>query len=514
MDAPGHIEFLKNMVTGASRAEAACLVIDANEGIQENSKRHGYLLSMLGIKQIVVLVNKMDLVDYNKKIYENIVKDYTEFLKEIDIEPKCFIPVSGRYGDNVANHSDKMEWFEGANVLEVFDRFEPKKLPEDKPFRMPVQDVYKFTKDGDNRRIVAGNVETGTLNVGDKVIFYPSGKRSEVKSIEAFNRENPAKVTAGYSTGFTLTEQIYIKRGEIANRVDQAQTHVTTRIKTNIFWLGKEPMEKNKIYHLKLGTNKVRARIEKIVRVMDASTLKNIEKDKVERHDVAELVLSLEKAIAFDLAHENDKTSRFVIVDDYEISGGGIINKSLDDKQKWVREKVYLRNFKWAKGKITRKERAEKYNQKPTLILITGDKDVGKKPIAKSLEEKLFEDGKNVYFLGIGSLLYGIDADLKDEEDNKNNREEHLRRMAEVAHIMLDAGSILIVTAINLTKQDLKIVKTVVNPDQIEVVMVGSELKTDIPYDINIIGGSEQKKAVNRIKGLLQDKGIIFKPWW
>src|SRR6056297_1293320 len=251
LDAPGHIEFLKNMVTGAARAEAACLVIDAGEGIMENSKRHGYMLSMLGIKQIVVLVNKMDLVDYDRKVYDSIVKDYTKFLKDIDVVPKQFIPVSGREGDNIANHSKNMPWYDGLNVLEVLDEFKSETMPEDKPFRMPVQGVYKFTRFGDDRRIIAGNVISGKINVGDEVVFYPSGKRSNVKTIEAFNRENPKTAKVGEATGFTMEEQIYVKRGEMAVIENESpEINVTSRIKSNIFWLGKKPMEKNKSYYL------------------------------------------------------------------------------------------------------------------------------------------------------------------------------------------------------------------------------------------------------------------------
>lgn len=179
IDAPRHIEFLKNMVTGAARAETALLVIDANEGIKENSKRHGYLLSMLGIKQLCVLINKMDLVDYDNKIYDEIVKEYSEFLNKINIKPSHFIPVSGINGENIVNKSENMSWYNGKSVLEALDGFTSLGLPEDKPFRMPVQGVYKFTKYGDDRRIIAGAIETGSLNVGDEVLFYPPGNKSK-----------------------------------------------------------------------------------------------------------------------------------------------------------------------------------------------------------------------------------------------------------------------------------------------------------------------------------------------
>jgi bifunctional enzyme CysN/CysC len=512
LDAPGHIEFLKNMVTGAARAEAALLVIDASEGVRENSRRHGYMLSMLGIKQIAVVVNKMDLVDYDQDTYQKIVEEYTDFLAEIGLEAETFIPVSGMLGDNVAAQSDKMDWYHGQTVLEQLDSFENEALPHNKPFRMPVQDVYKFTKGGDDRRIVAGTVEAGEMNVGDEVVFYPSGKKSTVKSIEGFKEDKQHKVKVGKATGFTLDEQIYITRGELAARADEAEPRVSARIKANLFWLARQDLVKDKVYYLKVGTAKVKARLQKINRVIDASNLNQDEnKEKIERHDVAEVVFKLDRAMAFDLAGEIEETSRFVIVDEFEIAGGGIISEALEDEQSWVREKVMRRNYKWEQSLISREERAEKYNQKSTLILITGEEDVGKKPTAKALEKRLFNDGKVVYFLGIGNLLYGVDADIKNGDNN--NQEEHLRRLAEVSHLMLDAGAILIVTAVELTQANLELIKTTVNPQQIETVWLGDRITTDLEFDLHIPEFTSEDQVSAQIKGLLQDRGIIFRPW-
>ncbi|OEG62799.1 MAG: adenylyl-sulfate kinase [Halanaerobium sp. MDAL1] len=512
LDAPGHIEFLKNMVTGAARAEAALLVIDASEGVRENSRRHGYMLSMLGIKQIAVVVNKMDLVDYDQDTYQQIVEEYTDFLAEIGLEAETFIPVSGMLGDNVAAQSDKMDWYQGQTVLEQLDSFENEALPHNKPFRMPVQDVYKFTKGGDDRRIVAGTVEAGEMNVGDEVVFYPSGKKSTVKSIEGFKEDKQHKVKVGKATGFTLDEQIYITRGELAARADEAEPRVSARIKANLFWLARQDLVKDKVYYLKVGTAKVKARLQKINRVIDASNLNQDEnKEKIERHDVAEVVFKLDRAMAFDLAGEIEETSRFVIVDEFEIAGGGIISEALEDEQSWVREKVMRRNYKWEQSLISREERAEKYNQKSTLILITGEEDVGKKPTAKALEKRLFNDGKVVYFLGIGNLLYGVDADIKNGDNN--NQEEHLRRLAEVSHLMLDAGAILIVTAVELTQANLELIKTTVNPQQIETVWLGDRITTDLEFDLHIPEFTSEDQVSAQIKGLLQDRGIIFRPW-
>ena len=512
LDAPGHIEFLKNMVTGASRAEAALLVIDAAEGVQENSRRHGYMLSMLGIDQIAVIVNKMDLVDYDQNTYEEIIAEYKDFLEEINIKAKTFIPVSGMMGDNVAVKSDNMDWYHGQTVLELLDSFENEALPHNKSFRMPVQDIYKFTKGGDDRRIVAGTVASGEVNLGDEVVFYPSGKKSRLKTIEGFNEDIQHKAKVPKATGFTLEEQIYITRGELAVRNDEKAPKVSARIKANLFWLGKTPLVKDKVYQLKVGTARAKARLEKVNRVIDASNLNQDEnKEKIERHDVAEVIFKLDKAIAFDLAGEIEETSRFVIVDDFEIAGGGIISAALEDEQSWVREKVMRRNYNWEQSLINREERAEKYNQKSTLVLITGEEDVGKKPTAKALEKRLFNDGKVVYFLGIGNLLYGVDADIKN--NSNNNKEEHLRRLAEVSHLMLDAGAILVVTAIELSQSDLEIIKTTVNPQQIETVWLGENITTDIEFDLHIPEFSSEEKVSAQIKGLLQDRGIIFRPW-
>ena len=511
MDAPGHIEFLKNMVTGASRAEAALLVIDALEGIQENSKRHGYILSMLGIKQVVVLINKMDLVAYREEAFKNILNDYARFLARIDINPIGFVPVSGARGDNIAVKSKEMAWYEGPTVLESLDALAKEEPLFHKPFRMPVQDVYKFTNFGDNRRIIAGTIEAGSMRVGEEMIFYPSGKKSRIKSIEVFAGPSQEEAVAGNATGFTLTEQIYVTRGEIAAKADEPRPKVTTRLKVSLFWLGQDPMTRGKDYLLKMGTAKVPFKIEEVHKVIDASTLSSAgSRDWIERHEVAECTLRLRRTIAFDLANEIASTGRFVIVDEHDIRGGGIVLKDLEDEQTWIRDKLFLRDYRWEKSVISQGQRAEKYSQKPALILITGEKDSGKKPLARNLETSLFEGKKLVYFLGIGNILYGVDADIKGRI---NNRQEHLRRLAEVAHILLDAGVILIVTAIELTQEDLELIKTIVNPDSIEVLWIGENVTTDIAYDLKIPEIGEMQRAVDAVKTMLREKGIIGDPW-
>ncbi|RPI77465.1 MAG: adenylyl-sulfate kinase, partial [Desulfobacteraceae bacterium] len=214
-------------------------------------------------------------------------------------------------------------------------------------------------------------------------------------------------------------------------------------------------------------------------------------------------------AVAFDLPDDIAPMGRFVIVDEYEISGGGIILEDLEDPQTWVRDKLYLRETKWEKSGISQEQRTEKYNQRATLILITGKKDIGKKPLARSLEARLFGDGRIVYFMNIGNVLYGVDADIKGRN---NNRQEHLRRLSEVAHIMIEAGIILILTAIELTQEDIDLIKAIINPDKIEVIWIGDEVTTNVAYDLHFPDVADLGQSSHRVKRMLQEKGIIYKP--
>jgi bifunctional enzyme CysN/CysC len=352
-------------------------------------------------------------------------------------------------------------------------------------------------------------IESGVLKKGDKLVFYPSGKRSRVKSIEVFNADSPVSIAAGASAGFTLKEQIYIRRGEIATIEGENEPAVSSRLRVNLFWLGREPMKIGRNYLFKLGTAKITARVESITKLIDASTLNITEAEAVERHGVAECILKLEKAAAFDLVENNPATSRFVIVDDYEIAGGGIVIESLDDSQEATREHVWERNFKWARSDISIERRAEKYNQRPALIVITGAKDCGKKAIARCLENMFFEDGHIVNFVGIGSVLYGIAAEMKKERDGIGVNPARL--LGEISHLMLSAGLILIMTAVDLSQEDLEEIQTVVDGNNVETIQVGQP-NTDIQWDLQLVEQSPEPAAL-KIKSYMLEKGYIFKPW-
>ena len=505
LDAPGHVEFLKNMVTGASRAEAALLVIDAKEGVRENTRRHGYLAAMLGIRQLAVVVNKMDLVEWDHLVFGRIVTEYRAFLRAAGVEPLRFIPACARDGDNLATRSTRMPWYDGPTVLEQIEAFEPASQPVEGPFRMPVQDVYKFTEHGDDRRIVAGTIESGVVALGDELAFYPSGKRAKVRSLETFGRPAPAGAQAGQAVGLTLDQQLYLSRGELATRAADLRPEVTSRIRASIFWLGHAPLAPGKDYVLRLGTARAPMRVETIHQVLDADALDAsgvpVTADVVGRHRVADVTLQLGKAIAFDLADDVAATGRFVVVDDYEIRGGGIVRAALPDRQAWARDKVLLRNWKWEPSFISADRRAERTGQAPLLLLLTGPADGGaaRKQVARELEARLFARGLQVYFLGIGNVLYGVDADLARRREA---RAEHMRRLAEVAHLMLDAGTVLVVTAAELTREDLDVIGTGVAPERIHTAWVGGAVTTDLMVDTHLPGDG----AVEALERVVEER--------
>jgi len=499
IDAPGHVEFLKNMVSGASRADAAVLVVDAQEGVKENSRRHGYLLSMLGIQQVVVLVNKLDLVGFDEKIFRAVEKELTDFLSQVGLVPSGFIPVSGREGDNLTEASKRTPWYRGPTVLEALDAFTLPPPPVDAPFRLWVQDVYKFTEEGDARRIVAGTVESGSLGPGEEV---------KVATLEAFNRAPPTRASAGEATGFTLEQQLYVQRGELAARVGQVEPKVTSLVRTSVFWLGKTPLTTNKEYLFKLGTARVPMRLEAVHRVMDAAELSAVERQEVRRHEVAECTFKLSRAVAFDTADALQDTARFVIVEDYEIRGGGLVREALEDRQAKVRGQVRLRNQRWEASAVSPDARAKRYGQTPALVVITGPRPLDRKALARALEKRLFDDGRAVYFLGIGNVLYGVDADLPREP---SHRLEHLRRLGEVSNIVLDAGVLLLVTAADLTQDEVELIRLGVEPHRVEVAWLGDEATTDVRPELKLSEKDAVERQVELLRQHLRTAGILLK---
>lgn len=328
IDAPGHKEFLKNMVSGASYAEVAILIVDVAEGVREQTQRHAYILSLLGVRQVVVCVNKMDSVGYKEAKFNSVKKKLTTFLDKLEIMPHAIIPISAAEGDNVAASSGKMSWYEGQNVLEALDSFMKTRELDDRPFRFPVQDVYKF----DGKRIIAGRIESGKVKVGDVIHFSPSGGVSTVTSIEVHGKK-PKKAAVPQCIGLTLKDPIFVDRGEVGSLEEEKPTS-TKSFKTNIFWMGKNPLTVGKQYLLKLTTQEVFCTVSSISHRINSSTLEIIEKNpkKLLNTEVGEVVLNTKKSVAVDLFGIVPTLGRLVLVAEKRVCGGGIVTEIVFDK--------------------------------------------------------------------------------------------------------------------------------------------------------------------------------------
>ena len=468
IDAPGHKEFLKNMVTGAASAEAALLLIDASEGVQEQSRRHGYLLHLLGVDQVAVLVNKMDLVGWSADRFGQVAEDYRAYLKGLGVEPVCFVPISAREGDNMMKHSAHMPWYQGRSVIEVLDGFRPKPRLVEQPLRLPVQDVYKF----DQRRIIAGRIESGRVAVGDTVVFSPSNKTARIRSIEAWSvPEVPTGAEAGQSVGVTLDEQIFVERGEVMSHVDDAPIESTV-FKARLFWLGHSPVQIGKTYTLKLGTLEAPVTVEAIERAIDTSDLSNRDAGRIERNGAGEVVLRTKRLLPLDEHLRNPITGRFVLVEDYLPVGGGIISmEGYPDQRGLVT--VKSTNITAVGHSVTREARAARNGHKGGVLWFTGLAGAGKSTLALALERELFAKGYTVYVLDGDNIRGGLNANLGFSPED---RAENIRRVGEVAALFADAGFLVISSFISPYRSDRERARAAA-PDSFHEIYVKASLE-------------------------------------
>ncbi|MDA1097555.1 MAG: adenylyl-sulfate kinase [Proteobacteria bacterium] len=446
IDAPGHKEFLKNMVTGAAAADAALLLIDAAEGIREQSRRHGYLLHLLGVRQVMVAVNKMDLVDYGRDRYEMIVRDYGAYLEELGVTPRHFIPVSARQGDNIAHPSAAMAWYRGPTILQALDDFQVMTQPDHLPLRFPVQDVYRF----DERRIIAGRIETGVLRVGDSLLFSPANRVGKVKTIEAWNvPSQPIQASAGMSIGITLEEQIFVARGEVASHETDPPVESDVFL-ARLFWLGDRDLAVGSRYTMKLNTAEVGVVVQSIDRVIDTNDLSTKVSARVARNEVAEMTLRADSMQALDTFTASPPTGRFVLVDDYSIAGGGIISmQGYADQRHLVARRSS--NIQRVAHDVTAENRERRNGHKGGVLWFTGLSGAGKSTVAVAVERRLFNLGYQTYVLDGDNVRHGLNGDLGFSPED---RAENIRRVGEVAALISRAGMLCITAFISPYRSD------------------------------------------------------------
>ncbi len=460
IDAPGHKEFLKNMITGAASAEAALLIVDAAEGVQEQTRRHGYLLHLLGLTQIAVAVNKMDLVGWSEARFQEVEAEIRAYLGEIGVTPTHVIPVSARGGDNVRGPSDAAAWYQGPSIIDSLDGFHTAAPATDLDLRLPVQDVYKF----DTRRIIAGRIESGRVKVGDRLVFAPSGKSAKVASIEGWAGDDVTTLSAGagQAVGVTLDEPIFVERGQIAHIGDAAPT-IAYALRARVFWLGREALKIGSRLKLKLATAEYPVEVAAIERVVDVEDLKNHDGTEVGRNAVAEIVLRSRAPMAIDPFADNARLGRFVLVQGYDIVGGGIVAGAVGESS----------NLTEVEHKVTADARARANGHQGGVLWLTGLSGAGKSTIAMELERRLFLRGWQVTVLDGDNVRTGLNADLGFSEAD---RAENIRRVGEVAHLFAKAGMLVIASFISPYGADRERVRAI-DPEAFHEIHIATDLE-------------------------------------
>ena len=447
IDAPGHREFLKNMISGAAQADAAVLVVDADEGIKEQTKRHAYMLHLLGMKQVAVVVNKMDSVKYDAKAFKKVSEDVEKYLKSIGLNASYIVPISARNGETLVERGDNMSWYKGKSVSEVLDSFEITTHSVEQDLRLPIQDIYRM----DEKRILVGRLETGTLCKGDTLFFSPTNEKAVVTSIEAWpEKDSLVKVRAGQSIAFTLSEPIFVERGHIASHED-ALPMLSNVFKANIFWFSEKELRVGDTYKVRFGTTETMVSVQSINNVVDTQTLDNSNSaPSVEKNAVAEITLRSRDVLPIDPYTENSKLGRVVLYDGHDVAGGGHINMDGYPDQR-QNSNPKSKNIHKVRHSVTPNMRAERFGHQGGVFWLTGLSGSGKSTLAVAVEKEIFDRGMNAYVLDGDNVRYGLNSDLGFSPED---RAENIRRIGEVAALQANSGVIILSAFISPYQED------------------------------------------------------------
>lgn len=443
IDAPGHVEFLRNMVTGAAQADAAVLLVDAGEGVREQTRRHAFLLHLLGLKQVSVVVNKMDRVAFDQRIFDAIEQDVTTYLAGFGLRPNHVIPVSARDGDFIAERTERISWYEGPTVIEALDAFTAPPTLADLPLRFPVQAVYKF----DERRILAGRIETGRLRVGDEIAFEPSGASARIRSIEAWPGPAPREAEAGQSIGITLDKEIFVARGDVGAH-GESRPRAAKSIQARVFWLDDEPLKAGDPVVVRLATSAAPGNVRAVMSAVDPANLITEGQATLGRNHVGEVEIVLRRPLPADAHQLNPLTGRIVVERDRRIVGGGIIlhavrEPSVDEARRGPVVAV--------DSAVTAAERVARHRHHGAVLWLTGLPAAGKSTVARAMERRLFNNGGAPVYLDGDTLRTGLNSDLGFTPEE---RSENIRRVAHLASFLAKNGHVAIVALVSPTRAD------------------------------------------------------------
>ncbi|KVN05381.1 sulfate adenylyltransferase subunit CysN [Burkholderia diffusa] len=460
-DTPGHEQYTRNMITGASTADLAVILIDARKGVLTQTRRHSHLVALIGIRRVVLAINKMDLVDYDRAVFERIDADYRAFAAELGLEEIVSIPMSALRGDNVIASSARMPWYAGPPLMQHLDTLPlVERVTRDEPFRLPVQWVNRPHL---NFRGYAGSIASGEVRVGERVRVLPSGKESRVASV--ITPAGEADVArAGEAVTLTLADEIDISRGDMIARAD-APPEVADQFEATLVWMHDEPLLPGRPYLVKLGTQTVGATCATPKYKIDVNTRERLAARTLALNEIGVCNLSFDRPVAFDPYDQNRHTGGFIVIDRFtnDTVGAGMLHFALRRAH----------NVHWQAVDVDRDARAARNAQTPRIVWLTGLSGAGKSTIANLVEQRLHALGKHTYLLDGDNVRHGLNRDLGFTEAD---RVENIRRVAEVARLMLDAGLITLVSFISPFRAERDMARALVGPDEFVEVFVDTPL--------------------------------------
>ena len=468
-DCPGHEQYTRNMVTGASTADLACILFDARKGVLVQTKRHSFLCHQLGIKSLVLAVNKMDLIDYDQAKYDAIIAEYKAFAESIGIESFTAIPISGLAGDNITSRSGNTGWYDGPTLMEHLEAVEVRSDANlGKPFRMPVQWVNRPNLDF---RGFSGLISTGSVKPGDKVRSLPSGKTSTVKSVVTMDGDLEQGI-AGQSVTITLDDEIDCSRGDVLAAAD-SPPEVADQFESTIVWMDEDPLVVGRAYWMKLGTQMVSVTVAEPKYEINVNTMEHLAAKTLELNSIGVSEITTDKQIVFDPYGENRALGGFILID--KISnrtvGAGMLHFSLRRAQ----------NVHWQAVDITRDDHAAMKNQKPRVLWFTGLSGSGKSTIANEVEKKLAIMNRHTFLLDGDNVRHGLNKDLGFTE---SDRIENIRRIGEVAKLMTDAGLIVLTAFISPFRADRQLVRDIMGEGEFIEIHVDTPLEVAEARDV------------------------------
>ena len=448
IDAPGHREFLKNMISGAAHADTGVLVVDVKEGLQEQTKRHAYLLKLLGLKEVIVVINKIDLVENSQNRFLELSDQIQAYLSDLELSISSILPISARMGHMLAKRDATLSWYQGPTLLEALDSLEPDLSAQYLPLRLPIQDVYRHNE----QRILVGRILSGSLNVGDELFFSPMNERAKIASLETWPESNPPKLKAqtGESVAFTLDKPLFVERGFIASHSKEEDLPILSNIfRARLFWLSENDLREGQSFKIRFGTTEASATVRSIEKIIDTQNLKEETKDKVSRNEVAEVTFRTQRILALDPYDQNHKIGRFALYEGHDIAGGGIISMKGYPNQR--QSNVKSQNIYEVDHLLTQESRAERNGHQGGVFWFTGLSGAGKSTLAMQVEKRLFNMGYHTYVLDGDNIRHGLCSDLGF---SPNDRTENIRRIGEVAALMADAGMIVVTAFISPYRAD------------------------------------------------------------